>query len=172
MVYLLDANVLITAHTSYYPLDVVPEYWTWLVHHCEAGNIKMPIDTYEEVRDGGNNEGRNPLYAWIHDDANRRVLVLPEEANPDLVRRVVSEGYAPDLTDDEVESLGRDPFLVAYALADPANRCVVTLETSSPRKQRRNRKVPDVCASLGVRCCDPFALLRSLRFSTDWDRKR
>ena len=71
MVYLLDANVLITAHQSYYPLDAVPEFWTWLLHHCSEGNIKMPIETYEEVRDGGNNEGRNPLYAWVQQGAPR-----------------------------------------------------------------------------------------------------
>ena len=40
--------------------------------------------------------------------------------------KVVSAGYAPDLTDDEVEKIGRDPFLIAYALADPPERCVVT----------------------------------------------
>ena len=27
MLYLLDANVLITAHNLYYPIDAVPEFW-------------------------------------------------------------------------------------------------------------------------------------------------
>ena len=27
MLYLLDANVLITANLTYYPLDQVPEFW-------------------------------------------------------------------------------------------------------------------------------------------------
>ena len=30
MLYLLDANVLITANNLYYPIDSVPEYWEWL----------------------------------------------------------------------------------------------------------------------------------------------
>lgn len=30
MLYLLDANELITAHNLYYPIDVVPEFWEWL----------------------------------------------------------------------------------------------------------------------------------------------
>lgn len=32
MLYLLDANVLITANRTYYPLERVPEYWAWLVN--------------------------------------------------------------------------------------------------------------------------------------------
>jgi len=79
-------------------------------------------------------------------------------------------GYAPDLKDDEVEQIGRDPFLVAYALAQPTSRCVVTVEVSKPKKQRANRHLPDVCAAVGVSCCDPFAFLRTLGFRTDWKK--
>lgn len=168
MIYLLDANVLITAHTTYYPLETVPEFWEWLAHHCAAENIKMPLETFEEIRDGGANRGRNPLYEWAQ--ANRELLLLTGEADAALVRQVVGLGYAADLTDVEVEGLRRDPFLIAHALVDPANRCVVTNEVSSPRKVRQNRKIPDVCATLQVQCCDTFALLRTLRFSTGWNR--
>jgi hypothetical protein len=60
-------------------------------------------------------------------------ILLGEEVSLDLVRRVVTEGYAPDLTDVQIEELGRDPFLVAYAMAG-AERCVVTTEVSKPTK--------------------------------------
>lgn len=30
MLYLIDANILITANNNYYPVDAVPEYWAWL----------------------------------------------------------------------------------------------------------------------------------------------
>jgi len=49
-----------------------------------------------------------------------------------LVSKVTDEGYAPDLTDDEVEKIGRDPFLIAYALAAVGERCIVTTEVSKP----------------------------------------
>jgi hypothetical protein len=32
MLYLLDANVLITAHNTYYAIDQVPEFWEWIAH--------------------------------------------------------------------------------------------------------------------------------------------
>ena len=168
MLYLIDANVLITAGNRYYPIDVVPEFWEWLAHCGAAGDIKMPLETFEEVKDGSNDEERDLLFAWIQEEANKKAILFDEEVNSDLVRRVIEEGYAPDLTDDETEQIGRDPFLIAYGLASPADRCVVTTEVSAPRKQRQNRRIPDVCASLGVTSCDTFEMLRALRFSTRW----
>lgn len=41
--YLLDANVLMTANNTYYPIHVVPEFWAWLAHQCATGHVKMPI---------------------------------------------------------------------------------------------------------------------------------
>lgn len=96
-------------------------------------------------------------------------LQLEEEVRQDLVQHVVKQGYAADLNDDELEQIGRDPFLVAYALAVPP-RCVVTVEVSRPARKRQNRKVPDVCASMGVQCCNTFTLIRELGFRTSWQR--
>jgi hypothetical protein len=50
---------------------------------------------------------------------------------------------------------GRDPFLIAYCMAD-GDRCVVTTEVSKPRKKRQNRKVPDVCNCFAIACCIRF----------------
>lgn len=167
MLYLLDANVLITAHHLYYPVDVVPEFWEWLVHQGNAGDIKMPVETFEEVKDGGTDIERDLLYAWVQEGAHKSAMLFDEEARPELVQQVVGH-YAANLTDDELEAIGRDPFLIAYALADPGNRCIVTTEVSKPRLQRQNRRIPDVCADAGVQCCDTFAMLRARRFRTGW----
>lgn len=168
--YLLDANVLMTANNTYYPIDVVPEFWSWLLHQCTAGHVKMPIETFEEVKDGSTDAERDLLYAWVHDAHHKQAIVLDEEVDLQLVQRVIAEGYANDLTDDEVEQIGRDPFLIAYALASPGDRIVVTTEASKPSKQRQNRRVPDVCTSLSIRWVDTFAMLRALNFRTRWQR--
>jgi hypothetical protein len=164
MLHLLDANVLITAQNQYYPIDMVPEFWDWLLHMAEADFVRMPLEIFEEVKEG--HEG--DLHAWINGERFGERLVLDEDVDPLLVRKVVSQGYAADLTDAELEQIGRDPFLIAYALASPKDRCVVSVEVSKPSKLRANRKVPDVCASLGVNCCHPFAMMRRLGFSTGW----
>jgi hypothetical protein len=168
MLYLLDANVLITAHSLYYPIDGVPEFWSWLVHKGSAGDLKMPLENYEEVKDGSTDEEKDLLFGWIKSEEVKTAILFDEKVDPSLVARVINNGYAPDLTDDEVVQIGRDPFLIAYALASPADRCVVTTEVSAVRKQRQNRRIPDVCATIGIVCCNTFAMTKALGFKTGW----
>lgn len=125
--------------------------------------MKVATEVMEEVLEGRD----DALLDWIRNDTNREALLLDELVRPELVRRVVNEGYATDLTDDEVEKLGRDPFLISYAMA-ASERCVVTTEVSKPSKQRQNRKIPDVCNTLSVRWCGPFELNRLRGFHTGW----
>lgn len=170
MLRLLDANILITAHNSYYAIDAVPEFWAWLANRAEAGHIKMPKEIYDEIKDGGTDKEKDLLYEWIQQPAIKAALVLKEEVDPALVQKVIAEGYADDLDDVEIEKLGRDPFLIAYGLAAP-NRAVVSAEVSQSSKQRANRKVPDVCTGFGVPCGDIFKMIiKDLKFTTNWDK--
>jgi hypothetical protein len=166
MLYLLDANVLITASRQYYAFDQVPQFWTWLQCRCQEGHVKMPIEILEEVLAGA--ASADPLIDWLRDPVTRRAIELPEAVDQRVLQRVVAMGYASDLTDDEIEQVGRDPFLIAYALARKG-RCVVTCETSSPKKTRQNRKVPDVCKTMSVSCCETFTFTRQLGFKIAWE---
>lgn len=163
MIYLLDANVLIDANRDYYPTDRVPEFWDWLVHQGQAGSVKMPIEIYEEIR-----EGNDQLALWAKEDGVETALLLDEPADPALVSQITEQGYAPDLTDDEIVKIGRDPFLISYALADTGNRTIVTTEVSKPRRDRANRHIPDVCETFGIRCRNTFEFVRELNFTTGW----
>lgn len=166
MLYLFDANVLITASDKYYPTDGVPEFWEWIEHEAMNGRIKLPVEVLDEILAGSKKD--DPLVEWMN--THKDILRLKEKVDPSLVNKVVTEGYAPDLTDDQLIEIGQDPFLIAYALARTAERCVVTVEVSSPSKKRQNRKVPDVCTHLGVYCQNPFQVYRSLGFSTAWKK--
>ena len=106
MVYLLDANVLIDANRDYYALSRVPQFWDWLVNLGQAGRVKIPQEIYEEVLAGDDN-----LASWLREDFVKDALLLEEEAEQSVVARVIEEGYASDLTDDEIDIIGRDPFL-------------------------------------------------------------
>lgn len=162
MLYLLDASVLVTAKDTYYRFDAVPEFWEWLSHIGAEGQTKLPLEIFEEVKDG-----TDALSEWV--GQQRQALLLEEEVDVGLVHKVMENGYAPDLSDDEVEQVGRDPFLVAYALSAPNRRCVVTAEVSKPSRQRANRHIPDVCRSLEVEWCTPFEFYRRLNFHTGWN---
>jgi len=170
MLYPLDTNVLITAHNLYYPIDGVPEFWEWIVHLAESGTLKMPLENFEEIKDGSKDGHKDLLFGWIRQEQVRSALVLDEQVQAELVAGVINEGYSSDLTDDEILQLGRDPFLIAYGLASPADRCIVTTEASKPRKLRQNRRIPDVCNTMGVTWCDTFAMLRALGFTTSWKK--
>ncbi len=167
MLYLLDANVLIDASRDYYPLERVPEFWEWLVHQGAEGSVKLAVEIHDEIKDG-----KDALGEWARHAETKSALLLREEVDVALVRRVVEVGYAEDLTDDEVERLGRDPFLVAYALGESDERCVVTSEGSKPSKERANRRVPDVCDALGAKWLDPFGFYRELDFKTHWKESK
>ncbi len=125
-----------------------------------AGRIKMPLEIHNEIA-----ISRGPLRDWICERHIRQALVLGEEASAELVDRVLSEGYGEDLTDSDLEKIGEDAFLIAYALAEE-DRVVVTKETSKPSKQRANRKIPDVCDTLQVKWMTDFDLYRVLAFTT------
>ena len=49
MLYLLDANVLITANSTYYPIDQIPEFWSWVHHQSSSNKIKIPREIFEEI---------------------------------------------------------------------------------------------------------------------------
>ena len=80
-----------------------------------------------------------------------------------------SKGYATELTDDEVEKIGRDPFLIAYALTAPGQMGVVTTRISRPKRQSAIRHLPGVCSDFQVDCCNTFEFVRRLDFSTNWE---
>ena len=163
MIYLLDANVLIDANRDYYAKERVPEFWNWLVHMGTTGAVKIPVEVYEEIKDGNDD-----LATWAKDDAVAQALLLNEEADPATVATITEDGYAPDLADDEIEKIGRDPFLISYAMIDVEDRTVVTTEISKPKRQRANRHIPDVCGTFGIRCRNTFEFVRELNFTTNW----
>lgn len=156
--YLLDANVLIRAHGDYYPIDRIGPFWEWLRGMAEADRVKLPREIYDEVA-----KSPDLLGQWLRHPDVRKAIILAEQTDGAAVAEVIAKGYAPDLNDVELETIGRDPFLVAAAMGG-APRVVVTREVSSPKKQRANRKVPDVCATMGVASINDFELWRVLDF--------
>ena len=132
------------------PISRVPEFWDWLVDRASKQQTKIPLEMYEEILKGNEDH----LTRWVKD--NRAALLLDEDVDVGLVAHVTASGYAPNLDEEEIQRLGRDPFLIAYALRDSAQRIVVTTEVSKPTKKRANRRIPDVCWDLGVRCYDPL----------------
>ena len=120
----------------------------------------MPFEIHDEIA-----ISRGPLREWICSQDVKESLILDEEVDAELLERVLTDGYGDDLTDGDLEKIGRDPFLIAYALV-AEERVVVTKETPRPSAQRANRKIPDVCDTLNVQWMRDFDLYRALNFTT------
>ena len=156
--FLLDTNVFISAQRDYYPLDRVPEYWDWLAYQAESGEIKVPRAIWDELQPHDAD-----LQAWmrVHQDS---FILFPDESDvfvPDGLAQ-----YGDNLTAEELERIGADPFLIAAAMHH--NGVVVSKEGSKPAKAGSNRRVPDICGDLGVTCITDHKLIVELDFSTSW----
>lgn len=158
MLYLIDANTLIRANADYYPIDRIPQFWDWLIDCGNAGRVKIPNEIADEVT-----SGRDEVADWLKESETKDALRLNERVDVSSLRHVVSNGYAPDLDATEMQKIGKDPFLIAYALGNSARR-VVTKEVPKPTKQRANRKVPDVCDACGVTWLNDFSFYREADF--------
>lgn len=164
MLYLLDANTLIDADRDYYPLDRVPEFWDWMLWQAAHEHVRIPSEIYAEMVDY-----QGTLVTWLKN--HKETLLLDELVDLSLVHMILEEGYGNDLTEDEVAKIGRDPFLVAYALKNSSQRSVVTTEKSRPSAQRCNRKVPDICSFFNLECYHTFELIKRLDFRTNWRQR-
>ncbi|MFZ4526127.1 MAG: DUF4411 family protein [Chlorobium sp.] len=60
-VYLLDANVLISAARLYYAFDIVPSFWNTLVQRASYGKIISIDRVCDEI-----NRGDDELVTWIN----------------------------------------------------------------------------------------------------------
>lgn len=165
MVHLLDANTLIDANRDYYGLETVPQFWDWLIHMGNQGAVKIPLEIYEELR-----RGNDALTEWVKREDVEAALLYEEEADPALVGQVLDAGYGQDLSDIQIEKIGRDPFLISYALVDLDNVTIVTTEVSKPSTtEPSNKRVPDVCNAFGIAHLHTFRFTKALGFSTNWN---
>lgn len=158
----LDSNVFITAKNSYYGLDLVPAFWTWLDQQAAAGELASTDMVYDELRDGGDD-----LAEWVK--AHRDTLFHLDCSSMAVAVHVATlgawaqgAGYRQHAVEDFLDCA--DPFLVGAAAEQDLT--VVTLETPAGSK-RKKVKIPDACSYLNVDFEDTFATMRALgaRFS-------
>jgi len=149
--YLLDANVLITAKNLYYGFDLCPGFWDWL----DAAHERESVGSIEQVCDELT-EGTDPLSDWA--GARRGGFFM--ESEPALLPALgkVSQwasgaGYRRSAVDEFFRVA--DYQLVATALA--FDHTLVSLEVASATKKRV--KIPDVCLALGIKHVSPFVML-------------
>jgi len=169
--FILDADILIRAKNTYYQFERVPQFWDWLAHQAEVGAVKMPIETWNKIGDKPV-ERRDDLAEWAIE--NKDNLVVDDRSYDSRFPEVLAQYARPDgqpFTEANVEKIGDDYQLIACALHNDAT--LVSFERSA-NAVGPNRKVPNVCADLGVECIDLDGLkgvpglVDRLDFRTNW----
>lgn len=158
--HLIDADVLIRADREHYGLDYCPAFWDWLGFHGQAGNVGSVDAVLREIR------YPVELKRWAH-GAGRPLFRMVDgdvmAAAKDVSRWVYGEGYLPGAVTSFMSKA--DYWLVAHALAHGG--AVVTHEVAAQTVKKV--KIPNACRGLGVRCMDPWTMLRTIgaRFILD-----
>ena len=160
--YVLDANVFMTAHHDYYAPDLCPGFWECLQHYSRARRL-LSID---RVR----NEIVSPdkLVRWVkqapsdlfRSSAQGEVV----DAFSEMQTWVQGNGQFLSPAKDEFARVA-DGWLAAYAKVHGA--IVVTQEVFDPNVRRRV-PLPNVCKEFDVPYRNTFETLRELGVRFDW----
>ena len=150
--YLLDANVFIQAKNLHYGFDFVPAFWDWLIRENEAGAVASIERVADELR-----AGDDDLSEWAA-ARGEDFFLTPDAVVMPALRRVSdwasTQSYDPAAVSTFLQVA--DYWLVAHALA--YNHVVVTHEV--PADTIRKIKIPNACIGLGLRCINPYQMLR------------
>lgn len=155
--FLLDANVFITAKNTYYGTDFAPGFWDWLAEEYRVTDIRSISAVHEELV-----AQEDELSVWV-----KR---LPadfwlEERDADVAALRALAAWTMT-GDPRFTQQARTDFLdtADYRLVAQAHgggHAVVTHETPQPEGKKRI-KIPDVCAAFDVEQREPFQLFREL----------
>ncbi|MDS4054985.1 DUF4411 family protein [Accumulibacter sp.] len=149
MSYCIDTNVFIDAGERYYPIDIVPGFWTNFNELIAAGRMKAPEMLVEEL------ERKDDAWRqWVYE--RRETLIVPMDLPQIEAARKVMAVYADEGID--ANRITGDPFFIALALAKGLT--VVTNE----KPRRGGAKIPKICATLGVPSIGLLDLMRRERW--------
>lgn len=152
MQYLIDSNILITAHRISHPIDIHPSFWRDLIQVFEREDVNSIVKVKKELE-----YYEDDLKMWVQENIGssfwkRTDLAISQYA---LIQNWASDQhYNSNAIADFAEGTNADPFLIAYCLflkqEKDIESTIVTLEVSAP-DSKRNIKIPDVCNAFGVR---------------------
>lgn len=158
--FLLDANVLITAHRSYYAFDLCPGFWASVIEGGGAKRIFSTRRVEAELHIGG-----DILTKWVKekvpagffvDDATAPVVA----AYTPMMAWVAGRDFVPAAK--AKFATDADGWLIATA--KQGDYCLVTHETRKAGAKGRV-PMPNVCDEFGVSYCNTFEMLRELECS-------
>ncbi len=160
--YLLDANVLMTAHHDYYAPELCPGFWDFLAHHLADGRLAVIDRVCDEIL------SPPALVSWVEQSTNAWFPTTATQPIADAYTQLIDwVEENPQFTAAARADFARgaDGWLAAYAMVHSA--AVVTNEASAP-DARRKVPLPDLCNQFQIRCVNTFDMLRRLGARLEW----
>jgi len=162
--YVLDSNVFMTAHRSYYAFDIAPGFWSGLLQAANAGSafsIKQVLDDLSRGHDPKNPNEPDELKLWsltfFRPFFKKTDEIDVITAYSGIINWVVTSGLYLPAACFEFAAIS-DSWLIAYAKAK--NATVVTLENSLTKMSKV--PIPAVCHHFGIQYINTFEMLRQL----------
>ncbi len=155
--FLVDSNVLITAHRSYYAFDLCPGFWESILQGFAVGRIFSTRRVRTELE-----QGKDTLETWVTNDLPKgfflddSLAVIASEFAP-MMAWVSSKDFLPAVK--AKFAIEADGWLVATA--KEAGFCLVTHEARQEGAKAR-LPIPNLCEEFGVSYCNTFEMLREL----------
>lgn len=160
-IYILDSNFFIQAHRDTYPLDVAFSFWNKVKQLAAEGKIISIDKVKKEIYDH-----EDDLKQWCVENVPSDFFkdssqVMNAYSQVSAWANSMNTQYLPNALNEFLDADEADAFLVAFALADPANRILVTHEKSEPNKKTKV-KIPEACNALGVQYIKTINMFRQL----------
>lgn len=160
-VYIIDSNCFIQAHRLSYPLDIAYSFWGKMKELASdrkmisIDKVKSEIYRNEDVLKKWCDQNlENDFFKDTKQEMKEydKVVKWAMSKKDHYIQRALQEFLDADVA---------DAFIVAYALADPENRVVVTFENSEPTRKNKV-KIPDACIALNVNYVNIMDMFRQL----------
>ncbi len=149
--YLVDTCSLLELRRVY-PLDVFPSVWDTLGELADKGIMMSVEEVFEELKV----HEEDVVTAWAK---KHLTMFLPLDEPTQVKAKEILEDHANLLNLRKRKSTA-DPFLIAASIT---HSCTLVTEEKPGGGPQRPR-IPDVCASYGVRCVKLLDLLRAEGF--------
>ena len=155
MAWLLDSDVFIQAKNLHYGFDFCPAFWDWLIRENNTDQVFSIERVGDELK-----AGEDELSAWARDRGDS--FFLPPGPTLTTSLQAVSEWT----TRQRFEQSAVSTFLQVadyYLIAQAHEKQYTVVTHEVPANSVHKIKIPNVCIGLGIKCVNPYEMLRSER---------
>ena len=158
--YIIDANIFISSHRTYYPFDIMPTYWKYLSKLCNNGVCIIIDEVYKEIMKNEDN-----LSDWFklnidYKEIKKSSDELVTESYSRIITSVMDNAQYKISAKQEFADCA-DSWLIAHALA--YNYVLVTNELRQ-RDVKKRVLIPNVCDDFGIKYINMTEFLRATGF--------